>query len=67
MYKVFCEDLNEIKYRSKNLNKAIKEAIEWAEYDDICMIVIDQNNNEVFKVDGYGPAAELMIMQEESN
>lgn len=64
MYKVFCEDHNEVKCKTKELNKAVKEAIEWAEYDDICMVVINRSGKEVFRVNGFEVASELMMMQE---
>jgi hypothetical protein len=64
MYKVVCKELNEVKCETKDLSEAIQEAIEWAEYDDICMVVINRNGKEVFRVSGYEAASELMMMQE---
>jgi len=64
MYKVFCKELDEVKCETKDLSEAIQEAIEWAEYDDICMVVINRNGKEMFRVNGFEAASELMMMQE---
>jgi hypothetical protein len=45
-----------ILFTSNNFQKARKEAIEWAAYDDIEVLVINQYGSVKFTCDGYSEA-----------
>lgn len=67
MYIVFNHDLNEVLANFAELGPALKDAIEWAEADDIKVSVYSGTihpDREVLMVDGYRVAIEFQLMFE---
>lgn len=63
-------ELNQIVHSTEDLEEAKRECAEWAEWDDILVIVQDsqgpgQDYKEIYRVDGYGEAVDILYPEEE--
>jgi hypothetical protein len=60
MFTVFNESLGEVLSKKRKMHTAVKDAVEWAEWDDICVQVRDRKGNVCFEVDGAAQATEYL-------
>lgn len=63
-------EFNQIVHSTENLEEAKRECAEWAEYDDILVVVQDSQESgepyrEVYRVDGYSEAVDILYPEEE--
>jgi hypothetical protein len=63
-------EFNQVVHSTEDLEVAKRECAEWAEYDDILVVVQDsmlpgQNYEEIYRVDGYSEAVAILYPEEE--
>ncbi len=63
-------EFNQIVHSTEDLDEAKRECAEWAEWDDILVVVQDsqglgQDYKEIYRVDGYSQAVEILYTEEE--
>jgi hypothetical protein len=63
-------EFNQVVHSTEDLEVAKRECAEWAEYDDILVVVQDsmlpgQNYEEIYRVDGYSEAVAILYSEEE--
>jgi len=63
-------EFNQVVHSTEDLEVAKRECAEWAEYDDILVVVQDsmlpgQNYEEIYRVDGYSEAVTILYPEEE--
>ena len=62
-------EFNQIVHSTEDLEAAKRECAEWAEYDDILVVVQDSQGSgepykEVYRVDGYSEAVDILYSEE---
>ena len=62
-------EFNQIVHSTEDLEEAKQECAEWAEWDDILVVVQDsmlpgQNYEEIYRVDGYAAAVDILYPEE---
>jgi len=62
-------EFNQIVHSTEDLAEAERECAEWAEWDDILVVVQDsqaqgQPYKEVYRVDGYSQAVDILYPEE---
>jgi phosphomannomutase len=60
MFKIVAEWNGEVLAEKPTYDEAIIEAAEQAEHDDIMVVVIDPDGDEVYFVDGFSDATDLL-------
>lgn len=60
MFTVFNSSLGEVLSTKRKMHTAVKDAVEWADWDDICVQVRDANGTVCFEVNGYAQAQEYL-------
>jgi hypothetical protein len=60
MFTVLNKSIDEVLSKKRKMHTAVKDAVEWAEWDDIHIQVIDKNGNVCFEVTGFAQAEEYL-------
>ena len=63
-------EFNQIVHSTTDLAEAQRECAEWAEYDDILVVVQDSQSpgqpyKEVYRVDGYSEAVDILYPEDD--